>query len=135
MSAELHVKEGILTVVFSGTVTKEDTFAARSRASVITKESGICLILVDLRNAEVQMSTMDIFAVNASHAEVLPGPMRHAILRAPDLPLREAEDAEFAETVAFNNGVDVRFFTEHAEAIQWLRQAEPDPDSGDAEHQ
>ena len=74
-------------------------------------------ILVDTREAEPALSTIDIFQLGealAAHPSVRRS--RIAFLKSK----KDSEKAEFLETITANRGVRAQVFTDFEEAFTWL---------------
>ena len=126
MSAEIRVEDGIVVVAFRGAVTKDDTVEARAESAKLVVDQSAPRFFVDLREATLEMSVADIFAVNSSHADALPAGTRHAVVITPEMKSVGPEDVRFAETVAYNRGTELRIFADADEARRWLREGGAD---------
>ena len=80
--------------------------------------SGHTKALVDYRKAGAMQSDSWMDFDEASHASELPNVARYrfAVLFRAD----ELDRFRFWETVALNRWIDMRFFSDEAEALQWL---------------
>lgn len=87
-----------------------------SIASLIEEQSDYH-VLVDTREAQVALSTADLYELGVAIAS-LPA-IAHS-MTAILAPLSEEERARFLELVAQNRGARVRVFTSFEEAITWI---------------
>ena len=103
------------------TVTGTLDFAASKQAILdilsLIKQSGEYDVLVDTREAESLLSTMNLYELGEALAS-------HPILRRSRIcllvPMSSIDKAGFFETVAVNRGVQIRAFTDFEQAIAWL---------------
>ena len=84
--------------------------------SVACRESGCRKVLVTGTDTQVHLSTMEVFDLGETIAEM---GLRVAIVEVHDAP---DEDAEFLGAVAFNRGGGVEFFETESAALKWLSQ-------------
>jgi hypothetical protein len=77
----------------------------------LSEETGICRVLVDVREQTDLASTMDLF----DFATSLPRSIAFAVLCE-----LHHEDHHFIETVAKNRGILVQDFDSEEKAIEWL---------------
>ncbi len=74
-------------------------------------------VLVDIREAEVVLSTVDLFELGMALAD-------HPSLRQSKIgilaPLDRLDKARFLELVTENRGVRIKAFTDFEQAITWL---------------
>ena len=103
----------IIELRLEGVVRTEEFLETRSQISSMYEQHGPLNTLVDIREMEFGMSTSGIyeFASTIKH----PIGVSIALLCRPD-----DSDARFFETVALNNGVPIKLFTEHSEALAFL---------------
>ena len=73
-------------------------------------------ILVDETELEYRLGTFDVYTSAKSLAEHAPHVAKSAMVVTP----AQVTDAKFFETVAVNRGLNVRMFTDMAEAKEWL---------------
>lgn len=121
MPSEVEVDSGLVLATVTGPWSR--TAAEQLQREIVdAMERGSCSgLLLDLRRAEIDVNTMGMFEITASHAEVFPLSFKHAVLVSESGLARE--DARFCENVAMNRGIKMRIFYENAEAARrWLRQ-------------
>jgi hypothetical protein len=75
-------------------------------------------ILIDIRNAIVHASVMEIYQFTESSLEMFPLGFRYAIVYSEKT--MSDEDAIFGETVARNRGAQVQVFRDVSKAKKWL---------------
>ncbi len=116
MGFQTDVRDGIVFLVVEGEWTLEMARQAQTELAGLIEKHGIYDLLVDLRAADSNPTTLQVFKVTASHADVFPSQTRHAVV----LPGIDPEMRQFAETVAFNRGVQQKIFAAVDEALAWL---------------
>jgi hypothetical protein len=79
-------------------------------------------ILIDIRNAIVHASVMEIYQFAESSLKMFPLGFRYAVVYSEKT--MSEEDAKFGETVARNRGGQVQVFKDVSEAKKWLAIAE-----------
>ena len=89
----------------------------RMKAAIMF-EQGLRRVLVDIREAAIDDSAVDLLEFNSSHYDVLPRGCRIGVVA--HLDATSAPACRFAETVAFNRGIAMRVFTDDEEALAWL---------------
>lgn len=82
------------------------------------KNSDAKQILLDIRQAVIAASVIDIYHVTTSSIDMFPAGFRYAIVYS-DRTITE-ENARFGETVARNRGALVKIFRDLSEAKKWL---------------
>lgn len=119
MPVTFRIDDGILIMTLTGNWSLQDSFAARAESAQLQRTHGIQSILVDMRNAHSELSTIELFDFFASFQDVyIPG-TKHAVLDSEKT--HTLADAQFAETVARNRGIIMKMFHEYDEALAWLR--------------
>ena len=106
---------------FNTAVTEVLNFAVSKQAlldiAFQIEQPGKYEILLNTREAETGLSVVDIFELGQALAD-------HPSLRRSKIALltsmNDAEQAGFLETVAANQGVRVRVYTDFEQAITWL---------------
>ncbi len=81
-------------------------------------ETGCFRFLVDQTNVCICSTPMQTFQAAIPDTEFASAFKR---LRVAVLRSQITEDDRFFETVAFNRGYELRFFTDRCEALQWLQ--------------
>jgi hypothetical protein len=74
-------------------------------------------LLIDTREAQVKLSTVDLFELGAAVAGYPTVAYSKTVLLTP---IGESERARFLELVAHNRGALLRAFTSFEDAITWL---------------
>ena len=110
--------EGNTLVVTAGGREASLDEARRYVAAVLDAagQAGCTHILCDERKLEHSLGTFDIYRKAEFTAHSAPRTTRAATVCSPG----ESADAAFWETVAVNRGLQVRVFTDPAEARAWL---------------
>jgi hypothetical protein len=114
MLEEVKIDPGnqIMRVQFGSDSTVENWKRALVQVERLSKETGICRLLVDVRKQTDLASIMRLFNF-ASH---LPRSIAFAILCELHL-----ENHRFIENVATNRGIAVKDFHSERSAIEWLK--------------
>ncbi len=119
---KIHSQDKILELRFWDEVAVAGGTAAREEAATIVREKGLERLLVDLLQAEVLGTTMELYEFVQSDLEVWPLGIRYAFVSQP--MNWDPDDVTFSENVAVNRGLDRKSFTSRDEAIDWLIQSE-----------
>lgn len=102
---------------FDGRVTISDLEQSRRVLKDILRESdGTRKVLVDMQNASLEVSTIDIHQFVASHRDELPADLCVALL----VQSKDWSNAIFAENVAYNRSLCLRAFRDDLQARAWL---------------
>ena len=116
-------EEHIIEIKVQGTVNIEEFKEIASQGVQIAKDEDCFRVLSDYREVtKIDLSTMDIYELPkilsgiSALAEVRVSRFRRAIVVMP----KDATDANFAETVAANQGQNAKFFLDVEEARKWL---------------
>lgn len=118
MTHETHVDVdlGFVKVIYHGVVTIEERESVREETAYLVNEHQLKCILVDMRQCEMCLSTIDIFHFGQTFDEVnLPPNLKICGIILPD-----DEDDKLLETVALSRGTNLRYFTEMTQALRWL---------------
>jgi hypothetical protein len=119
MPATFRVDDDVLIMTLEGPYSLQDSFSAQAESAQFQRAHNIRSILVDMRNAHFELSTIELFDFCVSfHDAFFPG-TRHAVLYSTDS--NSISDAEFVENVARNRGIIMKMFNVHDEAQAWLR--------------
>ncbi len=113
----------VVEICYTEYMTLEEAESAREEARRILDEHGLRRILVDTRQAQVRLSTMDLYRFGSSLNQVLPFGTRIATLYTEEA--FSSEDARFLESVSSIRGIPFRVFTEVDEALAWLSRGSP----------
>ncbi len=119
MAIKVSILEDVIMLTVTGLWTGTQGYEALIKGSDAVKANQIYRLLLDIREAEVKTSTLDIYTVTSALADYFPAGTRHAVLQAPDESLKSS--GNFFETVAANRGVMARAFSDMEEALAWLR--------------
>ena len=116
MSDEVRVNEseGIVEVVSSAVLTRQDMESTKDRLQRILEEKGIRRVLIDTARLRSLPHTMDIFEVCSTYSR----DFKIALLVTASNPINK--DLAFAETVGVNRGQRVKMFRDQEEARRWL---------------
>jgi len=107
--------EKVIEVRHWGDVSADDARAARQATEGLIEATGIQDVLVDLREVERFLDTVEIYEFAADFRNN----MRIAMLHGCGQPI--AEDLKFLETVAVNRGNDLSMHASREDALTWLR--------------
>jgi len=118
MSIDFQTKHSILIVTVTGRWSRPEGELVQSEAAKQVREKGLTGVLIDIREAEIDVSTLDIFDVTKAHATLFPTNIKHAMVYRPDE--NTLQDANFFENVASNRSVQARAFTDLETAMDWL---------------
>lgn len=110
----VNEKEGIIEVVSSGVITRQDMESTRDKLQRILGEKGISRVLIDTARLRSLPSTMDLFEVWETYSR----DFKTALLVTASNPINK--DIAFAETVGVNRGQIVKMFWDEEEARRWL---------------
>ncbi len=103
----------IIELRFEGVVDVEEFLETRSQVCSMYEQHGSLNALVDMREMEFGMSTLRIYEFAST--------IKHPIGASIALLCRPNDnDARFFETVAINNGVQIKLFTDYSEALAFL---------------
>lgn len=109
---------GITTASVHGVLDANDFFRLREAIRQDLDSQGGHSLLLDLQDAVLQMTTLDVFAIASSNPDVFPAGMTFGLLLGPTtLPLA---DARFLENVMVNRGAHAKCFTDEAVAWEWM---------------
>jgi hypothetical protein len=116
MSDEVRVNEseGIIEVVSSGDLTRQEMGGTMATLQRILDEKGIRRVLIDTTRLHSAPGTLDIFELCSTYSRVL----KIALLVTDSNGINK--DVAFAETVGVNRGQTVKMFWDEEEARRWL---------------
>jgi hypothetical protein len=116
MTDEIHLNEseGIIEVVSSGTLTREDMENTKAKLERILAEKAVSRVLIDTSRLQSAPSVVDIFEVCTSYSR----DFKIALLVKASSSI--TKDVAFAETIGVNRGQTVRVFWDQEEARRWL---------------
>ena len=109
-----------MQTIYAGRLPPGELRAAAEATLALGQKQRTCRFLADCSTLEGGHSAMDLYElVEFVCASGLDGQMREAVI----LPggSRPTEDVRFWETACLNRGLNVRIFTNPAEALQWLQ--------------
>jgi hypothetical protein len=110
-------KPGYLHFVVTGESNKETVLRCLEDVANVCQAQRIRLALLEERLKGPHLETMELFEV----AEVGSERYRGVFTALAYVELERPREAKFAETVAFNRGINVRVCSSVAEAEEWLR--------------
>ncbi len=119
MTYVLEQAEGgrCIRLEFDGRVAISDLEQSRKvLKDVLSGSNGTRNVLVDMRKASLEVSTIDVHQFVASHRDELPADLRIAVL----VDLKDWSIAIFAENVAHNRSTTLRAFKNEPYARAWL---------------
>lgn len=123
-SVESDAGEGLVRIVYSDTVTKEDIAAATTAALAEAPANAPARFLAEFENAEVALSTVDLFRLPHLWDEKL-ADRRNRLAVVPSGSSFTWDDMKFFEATCLNRGRQVRVFAEREDAIAWLAASVP----------
>ncbi len=112
----------IIEITVKGLANQEELKEVFSQGIQLAKEKNCFRFLNDFREANIQMSTMDLYKLPEILSEIstplgIPASkLRRALVISPSY----TRDATFAEDVAVNRGQHAKFFHNVEEAKEWL---------------
>ncbi len=114
---EVHLQQEdqVIEVRHWGAVSDDDVRDARAKVEELIDQTGISDVLVDLREVESFLDTVEIYEF-ASDFNLT---MRVAMLYDSDDSM--VDDLHFLETVAINRGNDFSMHSTRQDALEWLR--------------
>jgi hypothetical protein len=115
-SIEHHADSSYVKLTLQGNASLAEFEEARSGARDQLARLKIGCILVDARQLDNMVTTLELFQFHSSHNQKLPHGVRIAGLVRSD----QMEDGLFAENVAQNRGVMMKMFTDDQTALAWL---------------
>jgi hypothetical protein len=125
MPIRFRTDKGILFVTITGKLSVDDVLEVLSETARVVNDQTVRRVLGDVRSADVDVSTNDVFRCTVSLADMFPNHVKYALVFSPET--FRIEEATFAEDVAVNRGVLLKMFTELSEAHDWLLAEETPP--------
>lgn len=119
MGMNISISDGVILMTVTGPWGGPQSREALLKSGEAARINQIYRILIDIRQAEVEASTLDIYQVTSMLADHFTPVTRHAIVQSNEESLKAA--GEFFETVASNRGILARCFTDKDEALSWLK--------------
>ena len=122
MSYQLTYKKEkeILHIKVSGIRSFETVLSIIKDIQQICVNQSTCRVLVDVRDLEGHLKTMEAYEIPSSVFPKLRE--KHVIEKSAIVDLEESRKYfSFLENVAVNRSFNLRFFTNTEEAIEWLR--------------
>ena len=115
---ELCVDYLVATVV--GDLDGKDYRDMRDMLREVLESSGVQKALLDIRQAVLHVTFMELYSMAASNPDVIPRGTKYAILYS-EKTVSPAE-VKFGEDVATNRGASLKVFSIKEEAERWLAQ-------------
>ena len=126
LSIKAVFEDPVLIVTVSGTFTLVSAKSTFSEAMESMAQLQIRRLLVDCRTIEIADSVSEIFEYASFVAENLARHVSEDLAVIPRLAyiFSGGDEAilKFGETVAMNRGMDLRVFSDYAEAFTWLKE-------------
>lgn len=118
MPYELGIDAGndCIVVTHRGEISLAESRAAQAAVLALAVERGVSRVLIDVTGITNDFSAVEIFVVSSGLERPELPRLRGALLARSD----QEPKARLLETVASNRGLDIRSFTERAEALAWL---------------
>ena len=114
---ETCVEGDVLHVTTSGFNESMEEVRAYGEAIIAAaKQHGCMRLLIDERNLDYRIDTVDIYDLASYYAQTYHGPAKVALVANKE----GLEDARFWETAVRNRGLLCRIFTSKEEAQAWL---------------
>ncbi len=120
MPVDIREEDGIATMRVTGHWDRADADHTMQAVVEMSHSGHFEGTILDLTVAQVDLSVAETLAITAALGQQLPHTARHAVVIPEGSPL--AETARFAESVAVNRGIALRFFSEVASAIPWIHE-------------
>jgi hypothetical protein len=120
MPTSIEIENDILFISVTGECPLNELQSTQLKASTISKEQGIHRILVDLRQACLDLKTIQLFEINKSHVDLFPLGTKHALIISQ--VTGNPGDEKFVENVAVNRGVLLKIFVDIENAMEWLEE-------------
>lgn len=114
-------KDSYLHVLVTGDNTPEDVAGYLSQIRQVCAEYGLSKVLIEENLAGPPIDTVDVYDV-VSAASVGVAPAIRQVAFVDTNPEHDFAAMEFAETVAFNRGVNVKVFRDVPSAAKWIRE-------------
>lgn len=118
--ARFLTNERLVEVVFRGQVSEAELRRAVDDTISLAANHQTCLCLADCLGLGGGHSFTDLYDLVALLEARKLGPQFREAILLPANPAA-AEQVRFYETACFNRGINVRIFSDRAEAIAWLR--------------
>jgi hypothetical protein len=111
--------DDIVYAKVEGTIDVESEEKLRNEILESMRKNSCRLLLLDLNNAEIGLSTFEIYDIPRKYmAQSVSRNTKMAIL----YPESQSRDLNFYETVSRNAGYDVMLFPEFEAAMKWLKE-------------
>jgi hypothetical protein len=120
MSTNIEVKNDIICISVTGECPKDVLDSTQLMGAKISKKENILKILVDLREASLDLNTSQLFELNRSHHFLFPVGTKHAVIISDKTG--KPGDERFVENVAVNRGVMLKTFMDTDKAMEWLKE-------------
>ncbi|MGD8782719.1 MAG: hypothetical protein PVH88_27660 [Ignavibacteria bacterium] len=118
MPINYSIENDYIIIKSTGTWDKPTIIKTQDESSEIVKNGGLKGLLVDLTEADLNISILDIYEVNKRISKVFPISVKHAIV-FPEKIFPQS-DVTFSENVATNYGAFMKMFTNASDAKNWL---------------
>ena len=118
MAVSLRVNKDIVFMTFSGDVSKQEAIDPRLEASKHHRQGIARGFLVDVRNAQIHMSTIELYDFFTTLQEMFAPGTKHAVVYSPET--NDLSDIAFGENVSANRGIMLKMFSQKDEAMTWL---------------
>lgn len=118
MGFTFQIEEEILIVKVSGQFTLKAALDVRDKAVRILREKQINRKILDIQEADLDVSVTDVYSFFRSFYAAYPVNFRHAYVTSAENYYPEI--IAFCKTVAQNQGINVKWFTDIDEARAWL---------------
>ncbi|HEY7840672.1 MAG TPA: hypothetical protein VIC61_03815 [Gammaproteobacteria bacterium] len=105
-----------IVVAHKGRISLAESRAAQAEALAVVVERNLPRVLIDVTGVTNDLSIIEMFIVSSEiDRPELPRPRGALLVRADQQPR-----GKFLETIADNRGLEIRSFTDRAEALAWL---------------
>ena len=122
MAVEFTEEGSLVIVRVSGRWARKDVDGVQVALAERHARQPICAVLVDLSNAQIEGTTMDLYETTLAAGDLFPHDLKQAII-APN-HVFPPKDFQFSETVAANRAIPMRMFPDEASARRWLTTSE-----------
>lgn len=121
MKWEINYNENdnILSAKVEGTIDVESEEKLSTEILEYMRKNRCKLLLLDLYNAVIGLSTFEIYDIPRKYMEKSVSPKTKMAILYPE---SQSRDLNFYETVSRNAGYDVMLFSKYDAAMKWLKE-------------
>lgn len=132
-SVEYDSKLGIVVGRYADFVSNEDLREATAKAVCLAKANNTYKFLIDASQQVGGLTVFGLYDLPNLHESLGLDRRSKGALVLPAAGVPAENDAHFFETVCLNRGWQIKLFSAHQDAIDWLLDGSPSnkPDAGD----